>query len=183
MSQNLLIKRELQGDPALPPRLSHFWSEFEKSRSDTKHAIAGLEPQDLSWKALHKSNSIGMLLLHVAVVELDWMVHDVARQKVDPRLHQELMMEQVEESSVLYDPGEQSLEWYVSRLDETRELTRRVMGGLDETELEGWRPADRPGVHYELQVGWILAHLIQHEAAHRGQIQLLKSLRKSMTAE
>lgn len=92
-------------------------------------------------------------------------------------------MEQVEGSPALFDPGEQSLEWYVSRLDETREVSRRVLGGLDEAELEGWRPADRPGVHYELQVGWMLAHLIQHEAAHRGQIQLLKSLQKSMTAE
>ena len=183
MTQNLLIKRELQGDAALPPRLSHFWSEFEKARSDTKHAVASLTPEDLAWKALSNSNSIGMLLLHIAVVELDWVVHDIARQKVDPRLHQELLMEHLEGSPTLFDPGQQPLEWYVSRLDETRDVTRRILGSLSESELEGWRGADRPGVHYELQVGWILAHLIQHEAAHRGQVQMLKSLRKSMTAE
>ena len=183
MTQNLLIKRELLGDPALSPRLRHFWSEFEKARQDTKHAVAGLTPEDLSWKALSNTNSIGMLLLHIAVVELDWVVHDIARQKVDPRLHQELLMEHLEDMPTLYDPGDQPVEWFVSRLDETRDITHRMLATLADADLEGWRGADRPGVHYELQVAWMLAHLVQHEAAHRGQIQLLMSLRKAMTAE
>jgi uncharacterized damage-inducible protein DinB len=180
MTQNLLIKRELLGDPELPAPISHSWAEFQKARDDTKHAVSGLSPSELVWRPHSRSNSIGMLLLHIAAVELDWMVRDVGRQQIDPRLAQHLLLEDAGSSPTLGDPGEQPLEWFVDKLDETRDITRRILGTLTEADLTSWRGADRPGVHYELQVGWILAHLIQHEAAHRGQIQMLKSLRRAM---
>jgi uncharacterized damage-inducible protein DinB len=181
MSQNMLIKRELEQDEELPVPVRQFWAEFQKARNDTKHGISGLTPAELLWKPHSKSNSVGMLLLHIAAVELDFMVRDIARQEVDPRLSADLLMEEVGAGPTLPDPGEQALEWFVDKLDRSRDITRRVLLTLSDADLAGWRGADRPGFHYELQVSWILAHLIQHEAAHRGQIQMLNSLRRAMS--
>ena len=69
----------------------------------------------------------------------------------------------------------ESLDNYLDRLRYMREKLIAAYKPLTLEEYHVARPRTNPVVgSYELTAAWILHHLMQHEAEHRGQIQLIR---------
>jgi hypothetical protein len=71
------------------------------------------------------------------------------------------------------------LAWFDALLGRARDYTRRVAMTLVETDLAREVRRRRPdGSERLFNVGWVLYHILEHEAGHRGQIGLLRHLMK-----
>jgi hypothetical protein len=64
----------------------------------------------------------------------------------------------------------ESLEEHVGRLDATRNITLRTLMAMSSDDFYRVRKL----TEYETTSEWILHHLMQHEAEHRGQIGELR---------
>jgi uncharacterized damage-inducible protein DinB len=74
---------------------------------------------------------------------------------------------------------ERSLEYFIEKLDAVRDETRRILAGLTDDDLsraivplDDANEANSP----QYTIEWILYHLMEHEAHHKGQIAVMKRL-------
>ncbi len=69
-----------------------------------------------------------------------------------------------------------SVEFCLDEIDRIREQTRGTLASLADDDLERIFSFERRGETREHSLRWILHHLIDHEAQHKGQILMLKRL-------
>jgi len=116
-------------------------------------------------------NSIGTLLYHIAAIEIDWLYADVLEGKSWPPEVEALFPYDVrdEQGRLIAVPG-LSLEDHVRRLDAVRSIFLASFRGMSIDEFRRVRHfAD-----YDVTPEWVIHHLMQHEAEHRGQIGELR---------
>jgi hypothetical protein len=160
------------------------WALDEQSRKlfdDTRD----LTPADLEWQPGPGTNTIGMLLAHIAVAEVHiGSVALAGRPASDVRAVIGIGME--EEGLPLAEGAPPSpalagrpVAWFHDLLAKAREHTREVARDLSDEELVREIPRPRPdGGRRILDGGWALYHLLEHEAGHHFQINQLRHLRR-----
>lgn len=160
--------------PHYEPTIGRWLWLLEETRRETKEALIGLDADALDWTpAAGTENSIGTLLYHIALIELDWLYTEVLNDQPWPEELKELFAVSVRDTA-----GNLSSLWGVAlgehlhRLDRTRVY---LLAAFHDMSLEEFRrPRSFP--QYRVTPEWVLHHLIQHEVEHRGHIQLLRSL-------
>ncbi len=161
---------ELLEPGGIHPRLALLFSQMEDLRADFKKKAAGLTVDDLDRKPLEDFMSSGHLLAHCAGAEEWWM----------KRLLQgdESWIQDPETEEVMGGGGK-SLEEIFAYMDDVRAHTHRALESMGEDELSREFPwDDEDGTRYLFSVEWVLYHLVEHEAHHRGQFMLLKRMMK-----
>jgi len=128
----------------------------------------------LSWHPCENVESIGTLLLHIAAAECSYMQEDIARRPMGEEwkiaFPIRFGMKQVEG---------QELEYYINKLDEVRKDSFDLLTGLtDDDLLRVVSPLDSgdSDADIEYTIEWLLYHLVEHEAHHKGQIAVMKRL-------
>ena len=158
----------------LPPRIGLYFAQMEDVRRVTKKYISGLSPEQLSWYPNDRVESVGTLLLHIAAVELSWIGEDIMRR----RMPEEWVFAFPIRFNIPQVSG-QPLSFFIEKLDTVREETRRTLATLTDADLgRAVTPlddAESPGAE-QYTIEWILYHLVEHEAHHRGQIAQMKRL-------
>lgn len=159
--------------PAYEPAIGRWLRALEETRSETKLALTGIDLAVLDWAPLQTENSIGTLLYHIGLIELDWLYVEVLENAPWPRVLKELFpIEARDDQHILSVVRHISLAEHIQRLDILRE---QLLVSFREMPLEEfYRPRILPA--YDVTPEWVLHHLIQHEAEHRGHIQMLRSL-------
>ena len=110
---------------------------------------------------------------HIAAIELDWTYADLLLQDFPDEAYEWFPVDVRDEDGVLSPVVDtqahhfQRLSWVRKRLIEA--LATLVDADLDQTRHEG---------DEAVGVGWILHHLMQHEAEHRGQIGEIRAMLK-----
>jgi len=136
-------------------------------------ALANIDQSVLDWTAFQAENSIGTLLYHIGLIELDWLYVEVLENAPWPKALKELFPIKVrDDQHMLSVVRHVSLAEHFQRLDILRE--RLLASFRDMSQEEFHRPRTIP--EYDVTPEWVLHHLIQHEAEHRGHIQMLRSL-------
>jgi uncharacterized damage-inducible protein DinB len=169
-----LIRRFIEPAPGFAGELGVWVACLDDVRRRTTEAVAGLTPEELSWKPPAGGNSIGQLLRHIALVELDWVLTDLSRGEPLPKTAPPIL----QLDGPMADPGTQPLEIFLSALDYARKETKARLGRYGRDEIETIREFAGDGARKVFNVRWILLHLVDHEAQHTGQILSVKRMQK-----
>lgn len=160
------------------------WQMDEQRRvliADTR----GLTPEALGWQPAPGMNTIGMLLAHLAYAE-NHLAQIGLEGKATSDTKSVIGLSEEEEGMPLAADAPPSpaligrdLAWFDGLLERSRAYTRRVAMALAESDLAREVRRPRPdGSERVFNVGWVLYHILEHEAGHRGQINLLRHLER-----
>ena len=142
-------------------------------------------PEQLEWQLGPGTNTIGMLLAHLAVVEVYW-VEAVGRgidsdEEADRIVQGILGIRMEEDGMPLPENGThprslagKTAADYLEMLRRARSATHHALRSWDDRGLAETRTVDGR----EVSLAWLLYHLVEHFAYHLGQIAQLASLRR-----
>ncbi len=161
------------------PQIGRYVAQMDEVRRDLKQEVNGLIVGQLDWHPDEWTESIGTLLLHLDAVEWSWIHEDIFGVSDDdyPGVWSEAMPIRFGVPQVQGRP----LEWYLEKLDATRERTLEVLRGFTDDDLLRLVGEANLGPEMEKRstlytIDWIVWHILQHEASHVGQIELLRRL-------
>jgi uncharacterized damage-inducible protein DinB len=159
--------------PTYEPTIGRWLWALEDTRRETKMALANLDPSMIDWTPSQAENSIGTLLYHIGLIELDWLYVEALENAPVPQELKELFpFEDRDNQHFLSVVRSVSLDEHLRRLDILRE---HLLASFREMSLEEFRrPRNFP--EYDVTPEWVIHHLIQHEVEHHGHIQMLRSL-------
>lgn len=157
-------------------QVGRYVAMLEDVRRRVKQYVNGLTPEQLSWTPNPRVESIGTVLLHIAAVEVSWIQEDICRKPMSEAEWGIAFPIRLGISQVSGEP----LAYYLEKLDRTRAETREILRGLTDADLQRvvspLEPGDPNAPPTTYTIEWILYHLVEHEAHHKGQIAVMKRL-------
>lgn len=155
------------------PEIGRMLWMLEDTRQRTLAFLEGVTGATLEWTPFPNGNSIAALLYHLAAIEADWLYTEVLEQPDFPPQIVALFPEDVrDEHEHLTPPQETRLDVHLDRLAAVRQLLLAGFAGMTLGDFR--RARTLPG--YDVTPEWVLHHLMQHEAEHRGQIGMLREM-------
>ena len=163
------------------PEAGVFFAQLEDQSRRLTEDTLGLTVDELAWQPQPGMNTIGMLLAHIAVVEVYWTANVT---RTECRCREVLGIEDSDDGMPLPAGGEppaglkgKGLSYFDDLLARARHNTREKLGPLRPEELDDTvEVKPRDGVLYRMNRRWILYHMVEHEAGHYGQVNLLRHL-------
>jgi uncharacterized damage-inducible protein DinB len=165
------------------PEIALFLGQLDDLSRMMLRDVRGISPAELAWQSRPGHNTIGMLLSHIAVVEVHWTL--IAIESWSPaEVGRRLKFGIDDDGMPLKRRGAppthlrgKTLAFYTALLRRARNIVKR--------EFARHRPADlarvvtrtrNNGQVVHQDARWILYHLVEHLAGHYGQILLLRHL-------
>jgi len=167
-----ILKLDSDAVDCREPLVGRYLTMMADCRALTLETIKAVRSDLLYWRRNDFDSNISDLLYHIALVEADWLFVDVLERPIPQGLDEHLAYEDRDPHGRLVHIGTEELEASITRLARVRELLNQAFSGMSLQEFRRLRKSDRREVSPE----WVLHHLLQHEAEHRGQINLLKRL-------
>ncbi len=152
-------------------------SGMEEVREQVNKATVDLTNEEIARRAVPGAHSIGALVLHIGEAELWWIQCVVSGRKLTQEERQAPYWDVLKDPDAFSGKG-YSAEFCLNEIRNIRKRTFDVLGGFTDEDLERIFSFERRGVVYEHSLRWILHHLIDHEAQHKGQILMLIRLLK-----
>lgn len=167
--------------PDFPREIGFYLSGMAEVREQLSDAVRDLSDAEISAKVLPTMQSIGQLILHNAEAEWFWIECVLAEKELD---------EEVAKREVFWDvlldeefaAKNYSAEFCLKTADKVRAdcfETLKKFGDKDMETYFGFNKKD--GRRIEVTLRYVLHHLIDHEAQHKGQILMLKRLLQQKT--
>lgn len=155
------------------PNIGRYVAQLQRTRAELLRQVQNLTPQQLSWHPDQRTESIGTQLLHIAAVEWGWVYGDILGGSPDkdyPGSWKEAAPFQLGVPQVTGKP----LAYFTDRLQQDRDAILKALQGLTDADLARIVTATDTGD--QSSIDWILFHLVEHEAHHAGQVELLRRL-------
>jgi len=130
----------------------------------TRRVLEGLAPEHLDAGA--GGNTIGTILYHLALIEADWLFAEILEEEFPPAIKSLLPVEDRDHQGVLTQVSGGSLEQHLARLSGVRDILLDRLRQLTDKDLHRVRSFP----NYDASPAWVLHHLAQHEAEHRGEL-------------
>jgi uncharacterized damage-inducible protein DinB len=179
-----LIQRILEPASGTTSRLVGLfqWQLDDQTRrltEDTRGATA----DELAWQPAPGLNTIGMLLAHIAVVEVGWIGVGVLEKSWDeadtvlPMRWKEIGIPFPVDGAPPATLKDRDLAYFDELLAGSRRHTKRAIASLTDADIDRRFRSPLPwdaAVTFEGSVGWVLYHVLEHQAGHYGQINLLR---------
>jgi uncharacterized damage-inducible protein DinB len=159
--------------PGCAEEIGRWLWALQDVRSGILRAVQGLDQRTLEWEGPRADeNSIGTLLYHIALVEIDWLFSDLHGAALPDPLQREFPFPFATDGRLTPVRGV-SLADHLARLERTRKV---FLDDIRAMSLGDWRRLRSPkGEDYDVNPEWVAFHLVEHEAGHAGQIRALKS--------
>jgi uncharacterized damage-inducible protein DinB len=174
---------------AIPPgyrsdTVARFMWQLDEQRQALLSLVRGATPAELEWQPRPGMNTIGMLLAHIAYAEAHLGQVGLLGER-QGHAQDVIGITEADEGLPL-GPGAppspalsgKDLAFFESTLARAREHTRAVVRNFVDADLEAVveRPPRPDGTVRVFNRGWVLYHLLEHEAGHRAQIALIRHL-------
>ncbi len=170
---------ELAIPDGLHPRLALLYAQLEDVRNNLKGYARDWTRKQLEQEPIEGFPSPGGVLVHIAEAEA-WWVQVVLQEAGDPDDPQSLPagwckpFEEEDNEPVARD---QAPETYLFLLDRIRRQTHELLAQLGPDDFDrAFHYSGKDGKEYSFGLEWVLHHLVEHEAHHRGQFALMKRL-------
>jgi uncharacterized damage-inducible protein DinB len=168
-------RRVLTPHPGLSTGIGYYLSGMEEVRGQVSAAVKTI-PDDLIGKpAFLGAHSIGGLVLHIGEAEWFWIQMVVSGHQLTEEDRKQPYWDVLEDVEVVARSG-YTAEFCLREIEMIRNQTRDVLFTYNDKDLERIITFERKGKTTEYSLRWILHHLIDHEAQHKGQIFMLKRL-------
>ena len=171
--------------------VSRYVWQLDAQRTSLLANVEGLPSAELHWQPHPGMNTIGMLLAHIAYAECH-----LAQIGLEGRATSDtksVIGITEEDEGLPLAPGAppspalrgRTLADFLDLLSRARAYTTRIASALSDEDLERRieRPARPDGTRRTFNVGWVFYHLIEHEAGHRAQINLVRHLHRIRTVD
>jgi uncharacterized damage-inducible protein DinB len=165
-------------DEAAPPGVNPWLAALQDTRRRTLDALEGITDSAIDWTD-EEGSSIGSLLYHIAAIELDWLYAEILEQDFPPDTAQLFPVDVRDADGKLMAMRGEMLDDYKRRLDRVRNYLIDALQAMAPAEFVRVRRLD----HYDVSPLWVLHHLMQHEAEHRGQIMALRMRAERVTSD
>jgi Protein of unknown function (DUF664) len=141
----------------------------------------GMTPEELQWQSAPGMNTIGMLLAHLAVVELWW--NDLVLADIVEPVGEPVLGIGVDDDGMPLPEGKsppanlagKTLEFYDDLLARARKHLVETVRGFKDGELDRSVTRTRAnGVVQEITKRWTFYHILEHFSGHYGQILLIR---------
>lgn len=135
---------------------------------DTRHRTLALL-EDMPEEYVNREvggNRIGTILYHLALIETDWLYAEVLEEPYAEQLKALLPVDARDDDGILSLVRDEMLAQHLARLGAVRDALLDRLRGMTAEEFH--RPRELP--QYAVSPAWVLHHLSQHEAEHRGEI-------------
>jgi uncharacterized damage-inducible protein DinB len=142
-----------------------------------------LTPEEIGWQPARGMNTIGMLLAHMAIVEVFWTGIVLENRAPDAVPYADLLGIGEDDDGMPIQAGGtppahlagKDLAFFVDLLDRARAHLRSVARMLADAALDREVTKVRANGQLRLLNGrWALYHMLEHYAGHSGQILLLR---------
>jgi uncharacterized damage-inducible protein DinB len=160
----------LRAGPGAAPESSLWLAALGDCRRRTLEAMAGIQRQELDWICPLSRNTIGTLLYHIAAIELDWVYCEILEQPFPDDCRSWFPHDARDAEGNLTRVTGQSARTYLARLEYVRASLIEALDDMPPAELKRIRQLEA----YDVSTEWVVCHLLQHEAEHRGQIAVLR---------
>ncbi|HUE81885.1 MAG TPA: DUF664 domain-containing protein [Pyrinomonadaceae bacterium] len=170
MSRHTLTPTE-----GVTPGIGFYLAGMEEVRGQLPEIVQGMSAVEIRQRAVPGAHSIGALILHIAEAEWWWLQCVVSGHKLTAEDRQSPYWDVLKDPDGFAAKGF-SVEFCLGEAARIRVQTRAVLAGFSDEDLERVFSFERRGVAHEHTLRWILHHLIDHEAQHKGQILMLKRL-------
>ena len=159
--------------PALArdPDIARWLWVLEDNRRRLLEAVDGLPDAHVDWRSREGESSIGSLLYHIALIELDWVCAEVLEQEgYPPALAARFPHDVRDTAGRLTHVAGVPLAGHLDRLAAVRSHLVETFRDMSIDEFRRVRALPE----YDVTPEWVLYHLLEHEAEHRGQIGSLR---------
>lgn len=170
MSQTILTPH-----PGLTTEIGYYLSGMEEVRGQVRDAVKNMTVEQLGQPAFLGAHPIGALVLHIGEAEWWWMQCNVAGHQLTDEDKQSPCWDVLEEPNEFARRG-YTAEFCLEQVENIRNQTRELLFNYSDKDLEKIVTFERHGAMRDHSLRWILHHLIDHEAQHKGQILMLKRL-------
>lgn len=150
-------------DPLMKPYLETLKSLHE----DIITAVEPLTDAEINWAHPHLSNTIGILLRHVAGSERYWIGEVVGGRPANRVRDTEFVRESLKKAPL------------VDALRQAQSFVTGVLQGVSGDELLEEVDLDYRGSKRKYSKEWAILHSLTHTSYHLGQIQLFKKMATS----
>lgn len=161
--------------PGCPEPIGYALWHLQEAREWTLSYVDGITQEGLDSIPQGHRHSVGTLLYHIAVFEVDWVYTDVLGSDYDmdrripgcpPELAEVLPYPLLLEDQSYTPVSGEPLSTHLDRLALIRRHLLEVFKAMDLDDFRTPRPSGEIAVTPE----WVLMHLARHESEHRGQI-------------
>jgi uncharacterized damage-inducible protein DinB len=174
----MITKHKLEPPPNFSKEIGFYLDGMNEVRQQLREIVGDLDDEFLRKRLDENSNSIGELILHIGEAEWWWIQCLVAGKELTEAekktAHWDILINRD------FAAKNYSAEDCLNAIGYIRQLTTEVLSTFNDDDLErtfsyetGWSNGKN-----EASLRWILHHLIDHEAHHKGQIMMIKRLIK-----
>ncbi len=180
-----MIKREIKVpskyDPRTQKKVGLFAAQLDDQLKRLKNNVKGLTVKQLEWQLKPGMNTIGMLLAHLALVEVWWI--NIAPGGIPWEPDGKKMIKKIcgfEDDGLPMPPKGHhvkylkgySLTKYLKVLEKCRRSIHREMKNWNDRDLDKLYSLGKK----QFSKTWTLYHVLEHFAAHFGQILMIKHM-------
>ena len=168
-------RRVLSPPDNVSREIGFYFAGMEEVRDQVREAVAGLSGERFNRPTFLGAHSIGALVLHIGEAEWWWMQCNVSGHKLTDEDRKAPFWDVLEQPDAFANRG-YTAEFCLQEIEKIRNQTRQLLASFNDNDLERIISYQRRGTIHEQNLRWILHHLIDHEAQHKGQILMLKRL-------
>jgi uncharacterized damage-inducible protein DinB len=168
-----MFRNVLSPVTGVTPEIGFYLAGMEEVREQLREVMANV-PNDCACRpAVAGAHCIGALVLHIGEAEWYWMQMVISGHRLTDEDRARPCWD------VLKDPEsfperKYSTEFCLTEIQKIRDQTRETLSSFEDKDLVRIFTRKKRGQPYEHSLRWILHHLIDHEAQHKGQILMLK---------
>jgi uncharacterized damage-inducible protein DinB len=148
---------------------------MEEVRQQLAQAVTEMTTKDIGCAAVPGAHSIGALVLHIGEAEWWWMQCVVSGHKLTEEDRGATYWDVLKVPEA-FAAKNYSAAFCLDEIGKIRQQTRALLATFSDDDLQRVVSFERRGKTYDHTLRWILHHLIDHEAQHKGQILMLKRL-------